>query len=124
MEPPQEAAPPGLSGPGLGRYVAGGLFLLPALVILGVWIVYPTVYTVIRSFFGLNGFNRWVGIDNYKTLFTDSTLTTAIAPYLPIARFRFLLGGAVPAFRERLIQRVEAELSAAGALQRGHSQSP
>ena len=78
MEPPQEAAPPGLSGPGLGRYVAGGLFLLPALVILGVWIVYPTVYTVIRSFFGLNGFNRWVGIDNYKTLFTDSTLTTAI----------------------------------------------
>jgi Ser/Thr protein kinase RdoA (MazF antagonist) len=55
---------------------------------------------------------------------SPATLTTAIAPYLPIARFRFLLGGAVPAFRERLIQRVEAELSAAGALQREHSQSP
>jgi len=78
VESPPEAAPPGLSGPGLGRYLAGGLFLLPALVILGVWILYPTVYTIIRSFFGLNGFSRWVGIDNYKTLFTDSTLTTAI----------------------------------------------
>jgi len=73
-----EAAPPGPSGPGLGRYVAGGLFLLPALVILGVWMVYPTIYTIIRSFFGLNGFNKFVGIDNYKSLFTTSTLTTAI----------------------------------------------
>jgi alpha-glucoside transport system permease protein len=78
VEPPVEAAPPGPSGPGLGRYVTGGLFLLPALVILGVWIVYPTVYTIFRSFFGLNGFNKFVGIDNYKTLFTTSTLTTAI----------------------------------------------
>ncbi len=78
MEPPVEAAPSGPSGPGVGRYLAGGLFLLPALVILGVWIVYPTVYTVIRSFFGLNGFNKFVGIDNYKALFTTSTLTTAI----------------------------------------------
>ena len=45
---------------------------------LGVWIVYPTVYTIIRSFFGLNDFHNFVGIDNYKTLFTTSTLTTAI----------------------------------------------
>src|SRR4029077_3132455 len=34
--------------------------------------------TVIRSFYGLNAFNHFVGIDNYKTLFTTSTLTTAI----------------------------------------------
>ncbi len=41
--------------------------------------VYPTVYTVIRSFFGQSGYlGTWVGIDNYKTLFTTSTLTTAI----------------------------------------------
>jgi alpha-glucoside transport system permease protein len=52
--------------------------LLPALLILAVWLVYPTIYTIIRSFFGLNGFNAWVGIDNYKTLFTDSNLTKAI----------------------------------------------
>jgi len=46
---------------------------------LGVWMVYPAIYTIIRSFFGEHGFiGTWVGIDNYKTLFTTSTLTTAI----------------------------------------------
>src|SRR5437867_11328003 len=40
--------------------------------------VYPTVYTVVRSFYGRSGFGDFVGIDNYKTLFTTSTLTTAI----------------------------------------------
>jgi alpha-glucoside transport system permease protein len=71
----QGAAPP---SPGLGRYAAGGLFLLPAVIVLGVWIVYPTVYTVVRSFYGQSGFGDFVGIDNYKTLFTTSTLVTAI----------------------------------------------
>jgi len=78
VEPQVDAAPPPDTGPGLRRYAAGALFLLPAFIVLGVWIVYPTVYTIIRSFFGLNGFNKFVGIDNYKTLFTTSTLTTAI----------------------------------------------
>jgi alpha-glucoside transport system permease protein len=64
--------------PGFRRYAAGGLFLLPALVVLGVWIVYPTVYTVARSFYGQSGFGDFVGIDNYKTLFTTATLVTAI----------------------------------------------
>jgi alpha-glucoside transport system permease protein len=77
-EPTLASAPPPDTGPGMSRYLAGTLFLLPAFVLLGVWIVYPTVYTVIRSFFGINGFNNWVGIDNYRTLFTTPTLTTAI----------------------------------------------
>src|SRR5947208_2654891 len=39
----------------------------------------PVVYTIIRSFFGQNGFlGTWVGIDNYRTLFTTHTLLTAI----------------------------------------------
>jgi alpha-glucoside transport system permease protein len=78
VEPPHEAAPPGPSGPGLSRYLAGGLFLLPALVILGVWIVYPTVYTIIRSFFGFNGFNKFVGLDNYKSLFVPFNLNNVL----------------------------------------------
>jgi alpha-glucoside transport system permease protein len=41
--------------------------------------VYPAVYTIVRSFFGPQGFlGTWVGIDNYKTLFTTSNLVTAI----------------------------------------------
>ena len=74
------AAPPPTAEPGrLGRYLIGAIFLGPALFMLGVWMVYPAVYTIIRSFFGEHGFiGTWVGIDNYKTLFTTSTLLTAI----------------------------------------------
>jgi alpha-glucoside transport system permease protein len=73
--PARRAAP---QSPRSGRYAAGAFFLFPALVVLGVWIVYPTVYTVLRSFYGQSGFGDFVGIDNYKTLFTTATLVTAI----------------------------------------------
>ena len=63
----------------LGKYLVGAVFLAPALILLGVWMVYPVVYTIIRSFFGENGFiGTWVGIDNYRTLFSTHTLLTAI----------------------------------------------
>src|SRR5579864_323745 len=80
-EPPVVAAPPpSAADPDrVGRYLPAALFLGPAIVLLGVWMVYPAVYTVIRSFFGQHGFlGTWVAFDNYKTLFTTSTLTTAI----------------------------------------------
>ena len=79
-EPPVGAAPPPGAPPGrLGRYLTASVFLTPALVMLGVWMVYPAVYTIVRSFFGQTGFlGTWVGIDNYKTLFTSSYFVTAI----------------------------------------------
>ena len=74
------ATPPPSAEPGrLGRYLTTAVFLAPAFVMVGIWMVYPAVYTIIRSFFGQTGFlGSWVGIDNYKTLFTTSTLITAI----------------------------------------------
>jgi alpha-glucoside transport system permease protein len=79
-EPPVLAAPsPGAEPGRLGRYLVGAVFLAPALFMLCVWMVYPAIYTIIRSFFGENGFlGTWVGIDNYRTLFTTHTLLTAI----------------------------------------------
>jgi alpha-glucoside transport system permease protein len=59
------------------EYGVTALFLGPAAVLLVIWIVYPTVRTVIRSFFGQEG-GDFVGIDNYKELFTNDTLVTAI----------------------------------------------
>jgi aminoglycoside phosphotransferase (APT) family kinase protein len=41
---------------------------------------------------------------------SPAALAAAIEPYLPIARTLVVLGGAVPALRERLLQRVEAAL--------------
>jgi alpha-glucoside transport system permease protein len=79
-EPPVIAAPPPSEEPGrLGKYLTGAVFLAPALFMLAVWMVYPAVYTIIRSFFGQAGYlGHWVGIDNYKTLFTTHTLLVAI----------------------------------------------
>jgi alpha-glucoside transport system permease protein len=77
-EPPMTAAPPE-GEPGVVRRNAVTLgFLAPALFVLGLWIVYPTVYTIARSFYGQQGFGDFVGIDNYKAIFTTSILTTAI----------------------------------------------
>jgi len=45
---------------------------------------------------------------------SQAALTAAMEPYLPIARVFVLLGGAVPALRERLIQRIEAALRSEG----------
>src|SRR6266550_1764490 len=55
------------------NYVAALLFLLPAAILLVVFLLYPSVYTVLLSFNrGRNGvFEQWVGFDNYVRLFSD-----------------------------------------------------
>jgi alpha-glucoside transport system permease protein len=52
-------------------------FLAPAAILLGVWIVYPTVYTIVRSLFDREGSN-FIGLDNYQELFSEDNLRTAI----------------------------------------------
>ncbi len=49
------------------------IFLLPAGLLLLVFLLYPTLYTVLLSFNrGRNGvFGEWVGLDNYTRLFGD-----------------------------------------------------
>jgi alpha-glucoside transport system permease protein len=80
VEPPAAAAPPASGGePGLlRRHLTTVVFLLPAVALLGVWIVYPTVYTVVRSFYGREGFGQFVGFDNYEALWRTDVIKTAI----------------------------------------------
>jgi len=49
------------------------LFLGPAAVLLIVFLVYPTIYTIALAFNrGRQGaFTQWVGFDNFRTLFTQ-----------------------------------------------------
>jgi alpha-glucoside transport system permease protein len=84
VEPPARAVPP-QGEPGVLRRNAVTIgFLAPAALLLIVMVIYPTVYTIIRSFFGRDaheGFvprGNFVGIDNYKSLFTTNILVTAI----------------------------------------------
>jgi len=77
-EAPTAGLPPQDEGPGFfQRYGVTLIFLGPALALLGVWIVYPTIRTIIRSFYDRDG-DEFIGIDNYRTLFSDETLLTAI----------------------------------------------
>jgi alpha-glucoside transport system permease protein len=72
------AAPPPEAQPGRWRrHRVTIAFLAPAAILLGVWIVYPTVYTIVRSFYDRGGSN-FIGFDNYQELFSQDTLTTAI----------------------------------------------
>jgi alpha-glucoside transport system permease protein len=64
--------------PGLWRRHRTALaFLAPAAVLLGIWIVYPTVFTIGRSLFDRSG-SEFVGLGNYKEIFTEDSLVTAI----------------------------------------------
>jgi alpha-glucoside transport system permease protein len=72
------AAPPRRAKPGLWRRHRVTLaFLAPAAILLGVWIVYPTIYTIVRSLFDRDGSN-FVGLDNYGEIFSQDILVTAI----------------------------------------------
>ncbi|GGS47896.1 ABC transporter permease [Streptomyces cinerochromogenes] len=59
------------------RRTVAALFLLPALVLLGALVVYPIGYSLVRSFSNASG-DGFAGIDNYKTLFTDDGIRTAL----------------------------------------------
>lgn len=76
-EPPAQGAPPEKEPNRWRKWVVTGGFLAPAVVFLGVWVVYPAVRTTIRSFFDRNG-DEWVWFENYETIFTTDLLVTAI----------------------------------------------
>ncbi|MDX3239054.1 sugar ABC transporter permease [Streptomyces sp. ME03-5709C] len=66
----------GRSVMGTRRWVAG-LFLLPALVLLGALVVYPIGYTTWRSLFDKAG-SGFVGLHNYASVFSDDSTLTAL----------------------------------------------
>jgi alpha-glucoside transport system permease protein len=77
-EPPVVEAPDTGAQPGRWRkHALAAGFLAPAAVLLGVWVVYPTIYTIWRSFFDRSG-ERFVWFENYEALFTNDVIVTAI----------------------------------------------
>jgi alpha-glucoside transport system permease protein len=59
----------------LKERLQGILFALPALIVLGLFVIYPAYYTVRLSFYNsdyLFKFTDWVGLDNFKDLLTNS----------------------------------------------------
>jgi alpha-glucoside transport system permease protein len=52
------------------------LFLLPAMLVLAALVLYPLIFSVIRSFFDRSG-DKFVGLGNYVDTFTDPRTLTA-----------------------------------------------
>ncbi|MCU7730188.1 sugar ABC transporter permease [Actinoplanes sp. KI2] len=59
-----------LGGGKRGDKWVGFLYLLPVVLMLAIGLVYPGIRTIYESFFDAAG-NTFVGIDNYKHIFTD-----------------------------------------------------
>ncbi|RMB81241.1 ABC transporter permease [Streptomyces shenzhenensis] len=59
------------------RRTVAALFLLPALVLLGALVVYPIGYSLVRSFGNASG-DGFAGFDNYRALFDDDGIRTAL----------------------------------------------
>jgi alpha-glucoside transport system permease protein len=55
-----------------GEVVQTTVFVLPVVVMVAFGLLYPAVRTIGDSFRDPNG-QKWIGFDNYKTIFTDST---------------------------------------------------
>ncbi|MET9387266.1 sugar ABC transporter permease [Streptomyces sp. NPDC002928] len=75
--PPTPAAPKSRKSVTGTRKTVAALFLLPALVLLGALVVYPIGYSLVRSFYDQSG-DGFAGVDNYKALFTDDGIRTAL----------------------------------------------
>jgi alpha-glucoside transport system permease protein len=74
-EPPTREAP---AAPSPWRaHAVTAAFLAPAALLLGVWIVYPTIKTIYRSFFDRAG-DGFVWFDNYEQVFRNDVLFTAV----------------------------------------------
>lgn len=60
--------------------VIGWLFVLPALLFYGSFVLFPFLLTILYSFFNWNGFGpmTWVGLNNYLTIFQVPNLIGTI----------------------------------------------
>jgi len=75
--PAGEAPPPPPKASLLRRSLLPLSFLGPALLLLGVWVIYPMVATMYRSLFNDRG-TEFVWFDNYELIFTEERLQTAL----------------------------------------------
>ncbi len=74
------------------------LFLLPALIVFGLFAWYPILKTIIFSFqnVNLNGESTWVGLDNFRRMLADPKFSIAWGNSLQFASLSVAIGFMVP----------------------------
>ena len=71
-------------------YVTIALFLLPAVILFVLFLIYPIARSMYYSLFNWNGMGpatRFIGLNNFKTILTDKVFQTAIKNCLIIVVF-------------------------------------
>jgi alpha-glucoside transport system permease protein len=68
----------------------GLVFIVPAVVVLSLFVVYPLIYTIVLSFSDTNAKLKivdWVGFENYTTLFTEDKEFLNLEVFPPVGAF-------------------------------------
>lgn len=98
---------PGRAGAGVRPFVFAG----PALMILGFYLVYPTIDTIVTSFRNADG-EEFVGLDNYARIFTESqyliSLRNSVFWAIIVPIICVLVGLAVATLADMLPRRTES----------------
>lgn len=90
---------------GLKRSRLAYLFLLPLLVLIAVFLYYPALRGVVNSFFDLDilGTSRFVGLANFRELFSDEIFLNSIPAMLKLMLPRLVISVVVPLVMAELI---------------------
>ncbi|MEE1744142.1 carbohydrate ABC transporter permease [Streptomyces sp. NPDC006641] len=97
-EPVPSALPQRRRGTGARKQLTAWLFLVPALLVFGLFAWWPIVRSLLISFQKTNLVEPavWVGLDNFRTLFDDPLLGTAIGNTLFFVVLGLLIGFPAP----------------------------
>ncbi|MFJ7497600.1 carbohydrate ABC transporter permease [Streptomyces sp. NPDC097727] len=97
-EPVPRALPQRRRGTGSRKQFTAWLFLVPALLVFGLFAWWPIVRSLLLSFQKTNLVEPavWVGLDNFRTLFDDPLLGTAVGNTLFFVVLGLLIGFPAP----------------------------
>ncbi len=88
--------------------VVAWLFLAPTVVLLAIGLIYPGIKTIWQSFFNASG-GSFIGVDNYKTIFTTSDQVTVLRNTLLWVLFTPFVATAVGLIYAILIDKARVE---------------
>ena len=81
------------------------LFLVPTVIFLLIFMYYPAVTAIRLSFFRWDGFSdaRWIGLDNFTRMLSDSTMQASINNMLILTIARILIVLTTPLLAAELV---------------------
>lgn len=86
------------SGYSLRKNMIGWAFLVPAIVMIGIFTIVPFGQAILLSFESWDGVNphtKWVGLDNYRFIMSDRVFWASMGNVLYFGAIGFFIGNAI-----------------------------